>query len=160
MSEVDNITFRPMAVDDLEAVLDIERVSFPAPWCKDHFVAELESSFSFPMVVTDFEGNILGYICPMLVMDEGHILNVAVRPDLRGKGIGGLLVRKVIDECGFLGAEYVSLEVRTSNSVAISLYRQIGFVITGRRNKYYENGEDAFIMEYIFGSKEEDDNAV
>jgi ribosomal-protein-alanine N-acetyltransferase len=158
--EVENITIIPMVEEDLESVLDIERVSFAAPWCRDHFIAELESSYSFPMVATDFEGNVCGYICPMLVIDEGHILNVAVHPIFRGKGIGRILVRKVIDECRERGAEYISLEVRTSNSIAISLYRHIGFVITGRRRKYYENGEDAFIMEYIFSNKEGDDDAI
>ncbi len=155
-----NITIRDMVEEDIEAVLDIERVSFPAPWCREHFVAELASPYSFPMVATDFAGNIIGYICPMLVLDEGHILNVAVRPDFRGKGLGKFLVQKAIDECRSNGAEYVFLEVRVSNSVAVSLYRQIGFAITGRRKRYYENGEDAFIMEYIFGNKEGDDDAV
>jgi ribosomal-protein-alanine N-acetyltransferase len=157
---LENITISPMVEEDLEVVLDIERVSFPAPWCRDHFVAELESPYSFPMVATVLEGEICGYICPMLVIDEGHILNVAVHPGFRGKGIGSLLVEKVIDECRLQGAEYVSLEVRTSNSVAVSLYMKIGFVITGRRKRYYENGEDAYIMEYIFNRKEGDDDAV
>ncbi len=149
-----------MTEDALEEVLEIERVSFPSPWCREHFIAELQSPYSFPLVATDSEGKICGYICPMLVLDEGHILNVAVHPDFRGKGIGRLLIQKVIDECGLQDAEYVSLEVRTSNIVAVSLYRKIGFVITGRRKRYYENGEDAYIMEYIFNRQEGDDDAV
>jgi ribosomal-protein-alanine N-acetyltransferase len=69
-------------------------------------------------------------------------------------------VEKVLDECRLQGAEFVSLEVRTSNSTAISLYRQLGFVVTGRRKGYYENGEDALLMEYIFSKDKGYDDAV
>lgn len=158
--EVLDFTVRAMSEEDIDEVLDIESVSFPVPWCRAHFVAELESTYSFSMVATDFSGKIIGYICPMIVLDEGHILNVAVHPGFRGKGLGKFLVQKVIDDCRSNGAEYVFLEVRVSNSVAVNLYRHIGFVITGRRKRYYENGEDAFIMEYIFRGKEGDDDAV
>ena len=96
----------------------------------------------------------------MLVIDEGHILDVAVAPAFRGTGIGRLLVQKVLDECRLQGAEFVSLEVRTSNTAAISLYRQLGFIVTGQRRAYYENGEDALLMEYIYSKDKGYDDAV
>lgn len=92
----------------------------------------------------------MGYICPMLVLDEGHILDVAVHSNYRGKGIGRMLVERVLHDCSERGAEFVSLEVRQSNESAIGLYRQLGFLETGRRKAYYENGEDALLMEYIY----------
>lgn len=138
-----------MTEDDLDSVLVIEKASFPSPWSKSLFMGELNSAYSFPMVAMDSEGHVVGYICPMLIIDEGHILNVAVHRDFRGEGIGRLLVQKVLADCTSRGAESVSLEVRVSNAVAISLYRDLGFTVTGRRKGYYENGEDALLMEYI-----------
>lgn len=147
---MNDISICPMTENDLDAVLSIEKESFPLPWTRGHFIAELNSPYSFPMVAVDSQGCVAGYVCPMLIIDEGHILNLAVHPDYRGKGIGGLLVQKVLDECRMQDAEFVSLEVRTSNSTALALYRSFGFVETGRRKAYYENGEDAILMEYIF----------
>jgi ribosomal-protein-alanine N-acetyltransferase len=157
---LDDITIRPMTKDDLYEVLAIEKASFPSPWSMALFLAELNSPHSFPMVAVDSAARIVGFICPTLVIDEGHILDVAVDPAFRGRGIGRLLVEKVLDECRLQGAEFVSLEVRTSNSTAISLYRQLGFIVTGRRKGYYENGEDALLMEYIFSKDKGYDDAV
>jgi [ribosomal protein S18]-alanine N-acetyltransferase len=92
---------------------------------------------------------VVGYICPMQVLDEGHILNVAVDPDCRGMGVGRALVQRVLDDFRASGAAFVSLEVRVSNVAAICLYRQMGFAEVGRRKRYYENGEDALMMEYL-----------
>ncbi len=145
-----NLTICPMTEADLDAVLAIETVSYPLPWSRTHFLDELGSPHAFPLVALDQDGKLVGYICPMLVIDEGHILNVSVDPARRGKGIGRLLVEKVLAECRDGGAEFVSLEVRPSNVDAIALYKGMGFVETGRRKRYYENGEDALLMEYIF----------
>jgi len=146
------ITICPMCAEDLEQVLAIERQSFPHPWLRQHFMDELNSSYAFPLSAFDPAGRLLGYICPMQLLDEGHILNVAVDPDIRGAGVGRLLVRKVLDECRSNNASFVSLEVRESNSSAIGLYRNMGFAEVGRRKRYYENGEDALMMEYVFGA--------
>jgi ribosomal-protein-alanine N-acetyltransferase len=149
-----------MTEDCLDAVLAIEQDSFPSPWSRPLFVGELRSDHSFPMVAMDSEGRIVGYICPMLVIDEGHILNVAVDKKFRGRGIGRQLVERVLMDCRSQNAEFVSLEVRPSNVAAISLYRQLGFIVTGRRKAYYENGEDALMMEYIYSDIKGYDDAV
>jgi ribosomal-protein-alanine N-acetyltransferase len=153
---LERITIRPMNEGDLDAVLAIETVSFPSPWGRILFLGELNSGLSFPMVAVDVEARVVGYICPMLVIDEGHILNVAVHPDYRGRGIGRMLVERVLADCRSQDAEFVSLEVRPSNTVAIALYSDLGFTVTGRRKAYYENGEDALMMEYIFKRPEEE----
>jgi len=151
MSEITiEITICPMTAEDLDQVLAIEQKSFPHPWLRQHFMDELNSPHAFPLSAFDSAGRLLGYICPMQLLDEGHILDVAVDPDIRGAGVGRLLVQKVIDECRSNNGSFVSLEVRESNLSAIGLYRKMGFVEVGRRKRYYENGEDALMMEYVF----------
>jgi ribosomal-protein-alanine N-acetyltransferase len=88
----------------------------------------------------------------MLLLDEGHILDVAVDPSCRGKGVGRLLVQRVLDDCRVGGASFVSLEVRVSNGAAIALYQGMGFTEVGRRKRYYRDGEDALMMEYLYPS--------
>lgn len=141
-----------MTEEDLDQVLEIERKSFPQPWLRQHFIDELHSPHAFPLAAFDASGALLGYICPMQLLDEGHILDVAVDPDTRGAGVGRLLVQKVLDECLSAGASFVSLEVRESNLSAIGLYKKIGFIVVGRRKRYYANSEDALMMEYVFSA--------
>ncbi len=155
-----DITVCPMTDADLDGVLAIETASFPKPWTRAHFLDELKSAHSFPLTAFSADGMVIGYICPMLVHDEGHILDVAVHGDYRGHGLGRLLVERVIEECREREADFVSLEVRTSNEAAIGLYRSLGFVETGRRKRYYENGEDALVMEFIFTENKEGGDAV
>lgn len=152
-----NIVLCPMTESDLAEVLVIESDSFPQPWSKAHFLDEIRSPYAFPLVALSQEGSVLGYICPMLLLDEGHILDVAVRKECRGQGLGKMLVEKILAECRERGAAYVSLEVRPSNTAAVLLYRILGFVETGLRKRYYENGEDALLMEYIFDREERGD---
>ncbi len=158
-SKAGEIVICPMTEADLGAVLAIEIDSFPHPWTRDHFVQELQAAYSFPLVAMTPDGTLAGYICPMLLLDEGHILDVAVHRVHRGSGIGRLLVERVLEVCRSGGAEFVSLEVRPSNRGAIALYRRLGFTETGRRKRYYQDGEDALLMEYIFTDSEEQGDA-
>ncbi|WP_243373940.1 ribosomal protein S18-alanine N-acetyltransferase [Geotalea sp. SG265] len=149
-NRLEELTICPMSESDLDGVLAIESDSFPRPWTRAHFLAELEATHSFPLVALGADNRVIGYICPMLVLDEGHILDVAVHRCYRGRGIGRLLVERVLLDCGERGAAFVSLEVRLSNASAIALYWRLGFTETGRRKAYYENGEDALLMEYSY----------
>ncbi|HWI41282.1 MAG TPA: ribosomal protein S18-alanine N-acetyltransferase [Verrucomicrobiae bacterium] len=144
-----DIIILPMTEADLDQVLAIESGSFPLPWSRQHFLDELASPYSFPMVALA-EGAVAGFICPAIVLDEAHILDVAVHPSFRRRGVGRLLVQAVIRECAERSAAFLGLEVRPSNGAAIELYRSFGFRETGRRKRYYENGEDALLMEYTF----------
>jgi [ribosomal protein S18]-alanine N-acetyltransferase len=154
------ITLHPVTVADLKEVLTIEWASFPHPWSKEHFQDEIHSPHSFPLLARMEDGSCAGYICPTLVLDEGQILNVAVQPSCRGKGIGKKLLEATLEQLRKMGATVVYLEVRPTNSVAISLYAHCGFITIGRRKAYYENGEDAILMKYELNMKEEDHHAV
>jgi ribosomal-protein-alanine N-acetyltransferase len=150
----------PLTEADLEEVLDLERASFQHPWNRDHILNEIHSPLSFPLLARLADGTCAGYICPMLVLDEGQILNVAVHPAFRGQGFGRLLVEAALEEFRKRVASFVALEVRPSNAVAISLYLHCGFVATGRRKAYYENGEDAILMKLDLKGNKEDTHAV
>lgn len=89
----------PMTEADLDEVLAIEAASFPHPWSRTHFQDELRSTHAFPFTALDGNGRVIGYICPMLIIDEGHILNVAVHHEFRGCGIGKMLVEKAVALC-------------------------------------------------------------
>lgn len=142
-----DITVRLMTGEDLGQVVTIEQQSFPQPWTIEHFRDELHSPHAFPLVAVTSAGTLAGYLCPALILDEGEVLDVAVREEYRGRGIGRALVMAALRLFQERGAARVFLEVRVSNGAAITLYRSLGFRDSGRRKGYYENGEDALLMD-------------
>lgn len=157
---MEGIIVRPMTEADLDQVVAVETASYPAPWSRDHFRAELASPNAFPMVAAEEDGTAAGYICPTLVCDQGEILNLAVRCSMRGRGIGRLLLEASVAGFEMRGAERIYLEVRPSNRAALALYESIGFAPNGLRKAYYENGEDAILMEYDMTARKEGSHAV
>jgi len=139
-----------MREEDLDAVVAIESASFSHPWTIRHFLDEIESPCSFPTVALNGGGTVVGYLCLKQVLDEAEILDVAVPDALRGTGLGRLLVESALAEARLRGARVVLLEVRVGNAAAIGLYRRLGFVDQGVRKRYYQDGEDALLMEYIY----------
>ena len=146
MSVPDLPVIRPMGEADLDAVLAIEAASYPHPWSREHFLHELASPHSFPVVLSD-NGTVAGYLCLMVLFEEAQVLNVAVAPQQRGRGVGRQLMEYAVSEGRQRGAEFLSLEVRASNRAAIALYDKLGFTRTGIRPRYYEGKEDAILME-------------
>lgn len=146
MSVPVNITIRPMAESDLDAVLAIERASFPVPWTLGHFRHEIGAAHSYPFVAL-IDGAVMGYVCLMSLFEEAQILDIAVDPQQRGRGVARLLMNHAFDQAREQGAELMALEVRASNMAAITLYEQLGFNRTGARQGYYEGKEDAVLME-------------
>lgn len=132
---------------DLDEVLEIERASFFTPWSKELFKQELSLPQARSFVAVDSMDGILGYLCFWIVADEVHILNLAVHPEYRRRGIATLLLEYSIDYSGKEGAREITLEVRRSNYKAIGLYRNFQFRPQGIRRGYYsDTGEDAVIM--------------
>jgi ribosomal-protein-alanine N-acetyltransferase len=141
-----------MRVADLDQVLAIEESSFPRPWTREHFRHELDAPHAIPLVTIADDGTVAGYLCATLLLDEAEILDVAVRSDLRGRGVGRLLLDHAVELCRINRVNYIHLEVRRSNQAAIVLYERFGFLRTGERRRYYENGEDAILMQLIIGT--------
>lgn len=146
-----------MIEPDLDAVLAIEQACFPRAWTREHFLAEIDSGRSTP-VVAEREGQIAGYLCLVVLFDEAEILDVAVDPTLQRSGIGRLLLEWACSEALRLGAAILRLEVRATSLSAIALYEQFGFVRCGLRKAYYEQGVDAVLMDKKL--IEEDTDAV
>lgn len=146
MDDATKMMIRPMTEKDLDAVTAIERASYTTPWTSDHFLNEITASYSWPFVVVMGEV-VVGYLCLMCLFEEAQILNIAVGPDFRGRGIARVMLNRAFLLALEQGAEFMALEVRSSNSAAISLYEQLGFKKTGIRVRYYEHTEDAILME-------------
>jgi [ribosomal protein S18]-alanine N-acetyltransferase len=138
------VRIRRLTYSDLPSVLSIERRSFPTPWSLAMFVLELSKPSGICLAATTERG-LTGYLICSRYADVWHLMNVAVTPDERRRGIATMLMRRLFDEAG-ADARY-TLEVRTSNDEAIAMYRRFGFRPAGRRRRYYhDNGEDALIM--------------
>lgn len=140
------MTFREMLVEDLDQVVDIEQKLFSVPWTKEGFLTYLMKKDTMFFVVEEKE-RILGYCSMMTVLDEGDILNVAVRSDRQKEGIGQFLVDSMLRMAEMEGIRLVHLEVRQGNGTARRLYQRLGFKEDGLRRDYYENPvENAVLM--------------
>jgi ribosomal-protein-alanine N-acetyltransferase len=145
-----HVSLRPMQRTDIDAVLAIEERAFPQPWSRNFFEKELAASQAACTVAVgggDGRAMIVGYTVCWRVLDELHLLNVAVHPEHRGGAIGRRLVEAVLDGGRTTGARVVYLEVRAGNVAARRLYRRLGFRDLGVRRAYYGPGQDAIVME-------------
>ena len=134
--------------EDLDGVLAVEEESFTNPWTKEMYAWELQNrAVCHIFVVRTSEQRVIGFCAFWLVVDEIHINNVAIRPALRGQGIGTQLFQRVFAEARQLGARRATLEVRASNEAARRLYERLGFYVAGTRPNYYTKPvEDALIL--------------
>ena len=133
---------------DLDGVLEVGAESFTSPWTREMYASELENrSVCHILVVRTDARPVVGFCSFWLVCDEVHINNLALRPDLRGQGLGTALVLAVLDFAQTRGATRAMLEVRASNVRATRLYERLGFHLSGTRRGYYTNPvEDALIF--------------
>ena len=152
-STLKNLEILPMTLDDLEDVLNIERLSFPSPWPWSQFEKEIQNPFSNKFtarIVQDGGKIIVAYIIFWVVADEAHILNIVTHPDFRRRGIAKRLFMFTLGRLEGIGVREVFLEVRRSNISAQKLYRDFGFEEIGIRKGYYgNNNEDAVVMALI-----------
>jgi ribosomal-protein-alanine N-acetyltransferase len=144
---MNDIEILSLKLEHVDSVLKIDVLSFPTPWSRESFEREIEVNKFARYVVAKKDGIVIGYAGMWLILDEGHITNIAVHPEYRGTGIGSMLLEALIDICRLEGVLSMTLEVRKSNFVAQKLYGKYGFLQEGIRKGYYENNkEDAIIM--------------
>jgi ribosomal-protein-alanine N-acetyltransferase len=130
----------------VKAVADLEKICFSDPWSENSVASELKNKLALWLVAEE-EGRVAGYIGSQTCTDESDVMNVAVHPDFRRRGIAEALVNSLVEELKAIDSHSLTLEVRASNVPAISLYEKLGFSEVGRRKNYYRNPrEDALIM--------------
>ncbi len=130
----------------IEAIAELEKICFRDPWSIRSIASELDNPLSTWLVAVE-NGVVCGYVGSQSVLDGADMMNIAVHPDYRNRGIGQELIRELIALLLKKGVVSLSLEVRVSNESAVSLYHKIGFEVVGKRPAYYRNPrEDAYIM--------------
>lgn len=141
------VKIRRMTLADAWEAAALEKVNFPMPWPLSAFEFEMRDNPVARYVMAEESGRLIGFAGAHMIMEEGHITNVVVAESARGKGIGKALMLALMQYAANLGVRYLTLEVRASNTPAITLYRSLGFMKVGIRAKYYEdNQEDALLM--------------
>lgn len=127
-------------------VAELEKICFSNPWSESSVASELKNSLSLWLVAEE-EGRVAGYIGSQTVCNETDMMNVAVHPGFRRRGIGEALVNALVEDLKAMESHCLTLEVRASNAPAIALYEKLGFSEIGRRKNYYRNPrEDALIL--------------
>lgn len=146
--EEKEICFEPLKQEDLGQIVEIEKESFSLPWTRGMFEQEINlSTSSFFVARIPPRQEIIGYAGFWQVLDELHLVDIAVKPVYRGRGVGQKLLRFVLYQGKQYGLKKATLEVRISNIAALQLYRKAGFLPVAIRRKYYaDNQEDALIM--------------
>lgn len=151
-TQVSDLVWRPMTESDVDSVMLIENSAYPYPWTPGNFRDSIHAGYE--MSVLRERGVMLGYVVWMNVLDEAHLLNIALIPVRQGRGMGSWMMRHFMDVVRARGLKKIFLEVRPSNVAAIALYRKFGFQQIGVRRGYYPNSvsdapasrEDALMM--------------
>lgn len=146
---------RPMTEEDVKGVAEIEKECFASPWSEKSLSEELENGSAY-FFVADINGEIAGYMGTISVFGECSVTNIAVKEKHRNKGLASSLLQRAILNSIYLDDDFITLEVRKSNTAAISLYEKFGFRKMGERKNFYRlPTEDAFIYnKYLKGEQE------
>ena len=142
-----NLSLRPMQIDDLDMIMQIEPTIYTHPWTRGNFSDSLNSGYS--AWVLESEGKMIGYALMMIVMDEAHLLNLSIAKPQQKQGLGRYLLEHMLKIAKKHKATNMFLEVRSSNISAITLYENTGFCEMAVRRGYYpatHGREDAVLM--------------
>lgn len=140
----------PMDKSHLKEVAELDQKLFSRPWSADSWESELYNDTVSLVVAEDEDGHVLGYGVLGVILDEGCLEKIAVRPDCQRKGIAQAILGSFF-RYGEEHLAYIGLEVRADNAPAIALYEKLGFVAVGRRKNYYaEIHQDAILMDKVF----------
>ncbi len=140
------MTIFPMTIDHVPQVAELERLCFSDPWSEKSVASELTNKLAYWLVAVE-DGRVAGYVGSQTVMGEKDMMNIAVHPDFRRRGLAEALVTVLVAELKKQGSHSLTLEVRASNEAAKALYEKTGFSQVGLRKRYYHNPrEDACIL--------------
>jgi ribosomal-protein-alanine N-acetyltransferase len=146
-----DLSIRRMNLADVPGVYALDVLSFNLPWTERSFLYEVTENANARNWVAelpqDGSPRLVGMLVLWFILDEAHIATLAVHPEFRRRGIARRLLQTALDEAYTEGAERCLLEVRAGNRAALTMYKEIGFEIVGRRSHYYhDNDEDALLM--------------
>lgn len=137
---------RKMKASDVTAIAELEKRCFSDPWSADSIASELVNPLSY-WLVAEMDGQVAGYVGSQSVLDAADMMNIAVSPEYRRRGVAKALVNELTAYLSKNNVIALLLEVRVSNEPAITLYEKMGFQQVGRRPNYYRNPrEDALIL--------------
>jgi len=140
------IRYEKMEPSHVRQVAALETVCFSDPWSESSIAGELENRLSLWLVAVDGE-KVVGYVGSQTVLGETDMMNIAIDPAYRRRGIARQLIGKLIEALKERGSHSLMLEVRAGNAAAIALYESMGFTVAGKRPNYYRNPkEDAWIL--------------
>ncbi len=143
------LLLQPMSSADLDEVMAIELAVYTHPWSRANFVDALNQGYD-AWVVRTAHGQLLGYYVHMAVVDESHLLTIAVHAQVQRQGLGRYLLTQMLQRARAMAMTSVLLEVRASNQRALALYAAFGFEQIGRRKGYYQltptEREDALVL--------------
>jgi ribosomal-protein-alanine N-acetyltransferase len=140
------VTTRDAFARDLDDVAALERAAFPVPWKREYFAAEIGAAYRYNRVAIGEKGEFAGYVFCAFAAGELHVNKIAVTGPHRRRGVATLLMGDVLAFARKARVEEIYLEVRVSNRPARAFYAGLGFRETGRRARYYLDGEDALVM--------------
>ena len=132
--------------EDIPQIAEIEKQCFSDPWNEQAFASGMNSPF-FYGVLFEEGGQVCAYACEMVIFEDAEVLNVAVSPSFRRQGLGEKLLIALEEYAKDKGSERLLLEVREGNEPARRLYEKLGFASFGVRKNYYEDGENAVVMQ-------------
>ena len=136
----------PMNENHVSQVAALEKLCFSDPWSENSVASELRNPLSLWLVAEE-DGAVCGYVGSQTVLDETDMMNIAVRPESRRRGIAAALIGELVSRLKGRGSRILRLEVRQSNAPAIALYEAMGFTQLGLRKNYYSNPrENALIL--------------
>lgn len=142
-----SIIVRTMKEEDLDRIMELEKTCFTTPWSRESFLLEITKNQLAKYFVAEVDGVVAGYGGIWLILDEGHITNIAVDEEYRRLGLGKKLLEELIILCKKYEIGSMTLEVREDNEPAKELYKSYGFIENGRRPNYYQDvGKDAILM--------------
>lgn len=151
-----SLILKPIKKEHLESVAELEKICFSQPWSYKSLEEELTNETAHFFVALDGD-RVAGYIGLFIVCESCFVSNIAVFPEYRRRGVATALIGRACSCAVEYGADFISLEVRPSNSAALSLYTKFGFTEMGLRKNYYRDPtEDALIMTKLFDEQREE----
>ena len=140
------LTMRPAGIEDLDAVMVIEKQGFTTPWSRETLEKQITNPLAL-FLVSEKDDILTGFFLSWVLSDKVHLMKLAVRPDHRRRGIGRLLLAQSLEAARKRGGKIAFLEVRPSNREAVLFYRDSGFLPAGIQKGYYsDTSEDAIVM--------------